>query len=226
LAMQQQGRAVRRPDLPIGVRALAGADSQDHPVQGEPPKPARRFDHARIAQKLRQEAAHRRRRGGVGRAEIDQQHAEAFRRAMAVLGGAEVLHGGTLRKITRFSEGNRYFLSLYIVGTACARPALARDARATGLVRALDIDRELSGAGSSNRLAVLLVFLVLCVAACCCASLRPPANRSERGSPRLPPSPGPLRSDRWPIRLSVTSRSTGPRRALWRAAGHVPGSGG
>ena len=86
----QQRRALRCPHLLVGVCAPLRTGAQDDAVQYQPPQRPRRLDDARVPEELREVAAHGRGRGLVGRAEVDEQDAEPGRRAMAVVGGAEV----------------------------------------------------------------------------------------------------------------------------------------
>ena len=70
---------------------LAGRTRRMMPCRISHHSSARNLDHARVAQELGQVAAQRRRRGRVGRAQVDQQH--------AVAGRAAVLVGGSPRKL-------------------------------------------------------------------------------------------------------------------------------
>jgi hypothetical protein len=67
------------PDLPVIARLAGRADAQDDAVQQKLPPQTLIFDDAGIGQKFLQVDAHALRVGGVGGAEIDQQHADALR---------------------------------------------------------------------------------------------------------------------------------------------------
>src|ERR1019366_7031322 len=68
------------PDLVVIAALTAGAHRQDDEVEHQPPLDAVFLDDAAVGEKLLQVAAHRPVIGGVGRAEIDQQHADAAAR--------------------------------------------------------------------------------------------------------------------------------------------------
>ena len=68
------------PDFVVVAPFAAGADGQDDQVKNEPPFDAVLLDHAAVGEKFLQIAAHRPVVGGVGRTEIDQQHADMTRR--------------------------------------------------------------------------------------------------------------------------------------------------
>ena len=67
------------PDLPVVARLAAGTDAQDDAVQDQLPAQPLILDHARIGEEFLQIDPHAPGVGGIGRAEIDQQHADAFR---------------------------------------------------------------------------------------------------------------------------------------------------
>ncbi len=80
-AVDQQRRAVLAPDHRVLLRRLRRAAAQDPAVQDGQPDRARNLDHARIRQELGEVPAHGRRRRRVGRAQVDEQHAD-LRRAI------------------------------------------------------------------------------------------------------------------------------------------------
>ena len=80
----QQGRALLCPDAGVFGRRLGRARAQDDAVQDGQPQQARQLHHAWITQKLPQVAAHRRRGGGLGGAQVAQQNRRARRLAMLV----------------------------------------------------------------------------------------------------------------------------------------------
>ncbi len=85
------------PDLGVVARLAPRPDAQDDAVEHELPQRALVLDHPRIAEEFLEVAAHGLRVGGVGGAEIDQQHADlAGRRG----GGLGREHGG-------FGDGQR-----------------------------------------------------------------------------------------------------------------------
>ena len=67
------------PDLLVVARLAAGADAQDDAVEDQLPQQPLILDHARIGEKFLEIDPHAPGVGGVGGAEIDQQHADAFR---------------------------------------------------------------------------------------------------------------------------------------------------
>ena len=69
--------ALSVPDLVVVAALAAGPHGQDDEIEHEPPFEAVLLDHAAVGQKFLQVAAHRPIIGRVGRAEIDQQHADA-----------------------------------------------------------------------------------------------------------------------------------------------------
>ena len=84
--VDQQRRALRRPDRGVFLGGFARADIQNHAVQNQRPQPARQLDHAAVRQKLLQVGAQRA-RGGRGRgAQVDQQHAQAGRAVVSKTG--------------------------------------------------------------------------------------------------------------------------------------------
>ena len=74
---RHQRRALVGPDLAIGVRRLRRAGAEDDAVQDRLPREAGNLDDARIGQEFGEVAAHRAALRRIGRAEIDQQHADA-----------------------------------------------------------------------------------------------------------------------------------------------------
>ncbi len=64
------------PHLLVGVGGFLRPGAKDDPVQDRQPGDPRNFDDARIAEELREIAAHRGGLGSIGRAEVDQQHAD------------------------------------------------------------------------------------------------------------------------------------------------------
>jgi len=64
-------RSILPPDLPIGVRRHLRSAGQHEGVQDRLPDEARQLHDARVGQELTQIAAHRRRIGRIGRAEVD-----------------------------------------------------------------------------------------------------------------------------------------------------------
>ena len=67
------------PDFPVVARLAAGANAQDDAVEDQLPPQALILDHARIGKEFLQVKPHAFGVRGVGGAEIDQQHADAFR---------------------------------------------------------------------------------------------------------------------------------------------------
>ena len=63
----------------VVLALAAGAHRQDDQVEDRPPLPARHLDDALVGQELLEVAAHRPVVGAVGRAEVEQQHAERGR---------------------------------------------------------------------------------------------------------------------------------------------------
>ncbi len=84
---RSQRRSVIGPHLLIGMRRLGRARAQDDAAQDRLPDQRRNLHHAAIRQKLAQIAPHRPRIGRVGRAQIDQQHADPPRRDRGVAFG-------------------------------------------------------------------------------------------------------------------------------------------
>jgi hypothetical protein len=76
-AVDQERRAVLGPDGAVSPGGLGGARDQNDPVQDRDPHRWGNLDDPRIDQELRQVAAHRRRRWRIGRAQVDQQYANA-----------------------------------------------------------------------------------------------------------------------------------------------------
>ena len=68
---------LRVPDLGVVLALAAGADGQDDQVEDRPPLPARQLDHALVGEELLEIAPHRPVAGGVGRAEVEQEDADA-----------------------------------------------------------------------------------------------------------------------------------------------------
>ena len=78
LAMRDdaQRRAFVGPDLVVRLGGFLRAGAQDDPVEDRLPGELRDFDDPRVAQELGEVAADRARFGRVGRAEVDQEHAD------------------------------------------------------------------------------------------------------------------------------------------------------
>src|SRR5437868_8834032 len=80
-------RALVRPDLIVGFCRSFGACAQDDAVEDRLPCERMDFDHARIAQELREIMPHRAHFRRIGRAEVDQQHADFLRGDVRMVGG-------------------------------------------------------------------------------------------------------------------------------------------
>lgn len=71
--VHRQWRAVRQPHLGVFFCRLGAADGQDHAIQQRLPEQRRDGDHAAVAEKFGQVAAHGRGSGRLGSAEVDHQ---------------------------------------------------------------------------------------------------------------------------------------------------------
>ena len=69
--------ALAVPDLGVIPALPARPHGQNDQVEDRPPLPARHLDDARVGEELLEVAAHRPIAGGVGRAEVQEQHADA-----------------------------------------------------------------------------------------------------------------------------------------------------
>src|SRR5437016_7794663 len=74
-------RAIGSPDALVLLGRFFGTSGQNTKVQNEPPQKTRRFNHARIAQKLPQIATQSGNRRCIRRAELNEKNAGSCRRA-------------------------------------------------------------------------------------------------------------------------------------------------
>ena len=90
------------PDLVVVLALAAGADAQDDQVEDRPPLPARHLDDAPVGEELLEVAAHRPIVGAVGRAEVQEQHADA-----AALDGRVAVRQASLGGLTARHRSSR-----------------------------------------------------------------------------------------------------------------------
>ena len=122
------------PDLVVVAALAAGPHGQDDEIEHQPPFEAVLLDHAAVGEKFLQITAHRPVTGRVGRAEIDQQHADA---AAGIAGTVVGTHGlrssaitlpsfGSVPGATSFTAPLSLVIDCKVAATAASSAASAR----------------------------------------------------------------------------------------------------